>query len=430
MDGHFDEMLKRLRLTPSQWQDAKSKWRGVSESLYQAFYDGEYNDHTRLIFGSYGKRTQIRPVSDIDLLFKIPKEVLDQYQDHQTNGPAALLQRVRAILRAKYVTTDKVASWGKVVLVEFPEGKHNIELLPAFELGDGKFLIPNSEGGGSWDTFDPRYEMKLVSESNQRTGITRTLIKFIKRWQRYANLSIKSFEIEFFSVAYLETNYDPAMSWSETIEGFFSWLEPQIGIDHEDRTKTATAVGRVRKAREYELDAKFDDACEEWIKIFGNKFPTYDSNRERIFELEKRYPSPVEEFIEDQFPVRINPEYRLTITPTIKANGFRDFSPFSAVLNLVNKYLPIHASLVFHVRSNIPLKVKYFWKVRNFGEDARNHKDGGEGLRGEITKDINGLGQKIESTLYTGTHYVECYAIADGVCVSKGRVFVPVREDS
>lgn len=45
-------------------------------------------------------------------------------------------------------------------------------------------------------------------------------------------------------------------------------------------------------------------------------------------------------------------------------------------------------------------------------------------LRGEITPDADGLKQKYETTDFSGDHYVEVYAIKDGVCVARGKLKV------
>src|SRR6266536_4105982 len=117
MDAYFVEMLRRLKLTKRQRDDAITKYTGVAETLHAAFYGGAYNDSCKLLIGSYGKRTHIRPPGDVDLLFKIPLETFEQYDNHAWNGQAALLQRVRTVLNKKYRTIEKIAAWGKVVLV-------------------------------------------------------------------------------------------------------------------------------------------------------------------------------------------------------------------------------------------------------------------------------------------------------------------------
>lgn len=63
-----------------------------------------------------------------------------------------------------------------------------------------------------------------------------------------------------------------------------------------------------------------------------------------------------------------------------------------------------------------------WWKVRNQGQISIYRKM----LRGEITPDKDGLEQKYETADFGGDHYVEVYAVKDGVCVARGRLKVPL----
>jgi len=424
VDAYFVEMLRRLKLTKSQRDDAIAKYTGVAKTLHDEFYGGEYNDSRKLLIGSYGKRTHIRPPGDVDLLFKIPLETFEQYDGHTWNGQAALLQRVRTILSKKYKTTEKIAAWGKVVLVQFADGTHSVEVLPGYEIG-GVFKIPNSEDGGFWEDFDARYELNLITDSHNRTGgKTRKLIRMIKRWRKEnATMTIKAYEIEQYCVQFLDEQPHEGKSWSELVTAFFSWLSD---VAHKDTTFIATACIRATKARAYELTDHLDKACEEWGKVFGWAFPAFSRSLDKVYILTKQFPSPSEEYIEDTFPVRINPIYSVSILSTISGKGFRPQS----FHDFVQRYgaVPKRLELKFQATSNVPGPVQYWWKVRNFYEEARA-VNGGKGLRGEI-KQGEYTGIKTESTLYKGTHYVECYIVKDNVCVAKTLLFVPISKEN
>lgn len=80
-------------------------------------------------------------------------------------------------------------------------------------------------------------------------------------------------------------------------------------------------------------------------------------------------------------------------------------------------------SLDFYIlKTNIPNTlrgVEYFWKVRNVGTEAVRR--GCE--RGQI---IKGATKKHENTEFKGMHYVECYAVFEGVVIARGRIEVPI----
>ena len=74
---------------------------------------------------------------------------------------------------------------------------------------------------------------------------------------------------------------------------------------------------------------------------------------------------------------------------------------------------------------NISLPYSIMWKVRNFGDEAKNAKD----LRGEITYD-KGSSTKEERTKYFGEHYVECYIVKNNnMCVAMDKIIVPIDRD-
>jgi len=428
MDEHFKLLHDNIRLTKSQRDDVKTKISGVSRSLYSEFYDNDYNRKTRLVIGSHGKRTQVRyPIGDIDLIFKISKEDLDRYQAYDGNGPSALLQRARVQLRKTYRNTSIIRTWGKVVLVKFSDGYHDVEVIPCFENNDNTFTIPNTEGNdgkGSWDIFDPRAEVDIVSESHARTGITREFIKIAKRWKNNATLGVKSYQIEFFSVSFLDEYYSEEKTWSQLYEEFMQWLEKQSAdYSNDDESKILTARKRASKARELELDNKFAEASDEWRKIFGKQFPIFDESLDTVKALEFQYPTD-EEYIQDVLPMRIDDTYTASINAEY-SEGKSNPHPFSQFFRNNGTNLRKRARFYFTVVSNVTGNVEFFWKVRNFHYEAQAAGQ----LRGEIRS--SGSRRTLEeNSLYTGTHYVECYVSLDGIIVAKARRFVPIGRES
>ena len=65
-----------------------------------------------------------------------------------------------------------------------------------------------------------------------------------------------------------------------------------------------------------------------------------------------------------------------------------------------------------------PYRIDLFkWKVRNDSSSPQP--------RGEITD--HRIRNNPESTEYKGTHFVECYAIRDGVCIARNKQLVVLR---
>lgn len=420
MDAYFVEILGRLKLTKAQKADAKGKYNRVAKALHEKFYTTKYDGKTKLLIGSYGKHTNIRPPQDVDLLFRLPLEAYEHYEQYNGNGASALLQKIRSILNDEYETSEPPNAWGKIVLVKFPDGKHNVELLPAYEVGEGVYKIPNTEDGGYFEDFDVGSDLAVVADSNKETGgVTRKLVKMVKKWKsRHSTLQTKSYEIESYVAEYLRSVSYEDMSWAERVTGFFEWLQVQPSLYQDDVSMVKTAAERSRKALDFEKSGKKSDACVEWRKVFGNAFPAYDMNKDVVYALNKAWPAETEMHIEDDYPVKIDSAYTVSIAAEVEAKGFMRRSLSDFLTKHTN--LPKHAKVNFTARSDVPGAVEYHWKVRNFGVQAAG-KDGG--LRGEIAE----RGSKIsENTLYKGNHYVEVYVIKDGKCVAKAMRFVPI----
>ena len=220
MKKQFTKFSENIRLKESQETDAKTKYNGVCKTLHKSYYDNEYDGKTKLLFGSYRTKTNTRPLSenqDVDVIFKIPEATYNKFKNHNGNGPSALLQEIKNVLAKTYTTTERIKGWGKVVLVKFANNKHNIEVLPAFELEDKTFIIPNSENGGSWDDFDPRDQLKTFRTSNATTNsLTADLTRMMKTWvDNTSSLKYKSYNLLNDTMNFLKTNYENGADYSD-----------------------------------------------------------------------------------------------------------------------------------------------------------------------------------------------------------------------
>jgi hypothetical protein len=288
MQKQFTQFADNIRLTVTQEADAKTKYDGVCTKLHTSYYDTDYDGSTKLLFGSYKTKTNVRPLSenqDVDVLFKIPKETYEKFKAYESNGPSALLQEVKGFLNEKYTTTDEIKAWGKIVHVKFSDNSHNIEVLPAYEEEDGTFTIPNSENGGSWDEFDPREQIISFQASNNTTnGLTAELTRMIKTWvDNTSSCSYKSYNLLGDVMKFLESEFKTGADYSEyskIVKNFFEYLKNNCEKDIESSVKTA--IDRANKAYDYENEDKPKEASEEWRKIFGkdgkSEFPLVSEN--------------------------------------------------------------------------------------------------------------------------------------------------------
>lgn len=278
----FKKFIENITLTEAQWKDAKTKYEGVCACLDKHFYNSGYNENHKFLFGSYKLKTPVRPIvpeQDVDVLFKIDYSTYVKYQ----NNPGGLLQEVRKALKEKYTTTDIIKAWGKVVLIQFSDGTHNVEVLPAYEMYNGKFLIPNTENGGSWNVFDPRTPIKSFQDSNQSSNsLTQELTKMIKAWKRNTStLEYKSYRIAEDVTTFVNNIYPDGADtgcYLSVLKNFFTYIFNRISSTDARYSHINTAKTRVDKAYQYEEDGKHNEASEELRKVFGDVFPKEEKN--------------------------------------------------------------------------------------------------------------------------------------------------------
>jgi hypothetical protein len=422
INKQLEKFYENIKLTENQKTDAKTKYSGVCEKLHSSYYpDTQYNGNTKLLVGSYAKGTMIRPARDVDVIFIMPPEKFGDYNDNKTNPQSQLLQDVRRILSEKYPDTD-ISANEKVVVVKFVDPAHDVEVLPAWEV-NSNFCIPNSANGGSWEYYDYRGDIRKVKDSESKTGKTKFLIRTIKKWSDNCSVQVKTYEIEIVALSFFNT-YSAPESSSELLVNFFEYFKNSTNNDTV-KNHLQTACNRATKARNFELEKKYDEAVEEWIKIFGSNFPKHiDSEKSTLELLTEKYPSSNEQFLDKDFniPYKITTNYNVEIDADIEQDGFRK----NTLKNFLQKHFPIlkNHKLIFKAIHNVPQPYTMKWKVRNYGEEAKQAND----LRGQIYND-DGRESRTENTKYYGEHYVECYIIKNGVCVAIGHTPVPIGND-
>jgi hypothetical protein len=284
----FENFLSNISLTAANREDAKVKYDGVAGKLHSHYYPTTtYNGSTKLLIGSYGKGTAVRPPRDVDVRFLMPAATFKRYDDYIGNGQSQLLQDIKRILQQRYPSTD-ISGDGQVVVVPFTNG-HTVELLPAWQAPSGKYIIPDTHAGGSWKLADHTAELAYVADSDRRSlGKTRALIKMMKTWQATCNVPIRSLVIELRSVNFLKAwqYYDKSSVYYDwMVRDYFSELLkhvhgscPMPGTDEKIlygnawKSRAETAHARAVKACQYEAADQTYSATEEWRKIFGSAF--------------------------------------------------------------------------------------------------------------------------------------------------------------
>jgi hypothetical protein len=284
----FKALLENLKLTSDQAEDGQTKHKGVAACLNSHYYNSSSETTNRLLVGSWGKQTRIRPPRDVDVLFSLPKSVYDRYQWRLGNKQSQLLQEVKDVLGETYSLTA-VRGDGPVVVVPFTS--YAVEVVPAFLLDNGQYWICNTKNGGVYENFDPNAESKNISDSDTATsGNTRHLVRMMKCWQGYCNVPLSTFRLELLAIEFLgswEFKGHSTVYYDWMVRDFFKFLVGRVdgwvfapgtyksaSLGSVWKSKAESAHDRAVKACQYEADSMPFSAGEEWQKIFGMDIPT------------------------------------------------------------------------------------------------------------------------------------------------------------
>ncbi|MBP4047105.1 SMODS domain-containing nucleotidyltransferase [Chromobacterium violaceum] len=423
------ELFNRFRenISVKNADDISTSYSEITKCLNKYFWNSNSETAHRRQVGSYGRQTAIHGISDLDMAFELPLEVYQKYHSYQSNGQSALLQEVKRALKDRYPLKD-IKGDGQVVII--PYQKYTVELLPVFLDTNGDYIHPDSNEGGKWKTTKPKKEIDAITNLNQQKGRNlKRLCKMIRAWKNHHGVNMGGILIDTLCYNFLNqtTVYDTATysSYKNLVFDFFKYLSDQ----NEEQTswrapgsnqavwKKGNFHTKAKKAMNLCSDALADEpnAYKHWKSVFGRNFPK--PLKEEAVKKSFTF-RDTEQFIEDYFPVDIRYEINLDCRIQEENTLLR-----SLLIKAGLGYkIPKQRRLNFFIEShNIPKPFSLKWKVLNIGKVAEQKNM----IRGEITDDSGAL-EKTEHSSFEGEHFVECYAIKNGVCVARASITVPI----
>ena len=414
----FNEFISNLQI--DNFDDINTSLEGIAKKLNQKYYDNSTTDNY-LMVGSMGRNTSIKGESDIDVIYELPDEVFERFDDYESNGQSQLLNEIRDVLKEKYPSTD-IKGDGQVVVISFT--KYKIELVPGFKQDNNFYKYPDTHDSGSWKITKPILEIEEANNMINNTSTYRDICQMIREWKANNGVTICGLLIDILIKDFLDNNYEykwkPKSDYYELLKSVFKYLSDQdedrkqwnaMGSNQIIENKNFNFIKKGKKA--YNKLSNSTDESSTLRELFGSRFPISEQSAN-----EYGY-SNDEQFIEEIFPVYIM--YSLKIDCEITQNGFRTglLSEFIKKKFMIKQNRKLKFMIV---ENNIPKPYDIYWKVRNVGYEAIRRKC----IRGQIKKGIDYLN---ESTNFYGPHYVECYIIKDGICVARDKISVSIDYD-
>jgi hypothetical protein len=286
----FTEFAAKIKPTQAQEQEITSRRNAVTGYLTSSHPAGSAMPllETRVI-GSAGRKTLIRPVSDIDIFAVFDdSQVWNAYK----NDSKQLLYRVREALSEYRVET--VGSRGQAVRLFYDSGPH-VDITPAFRCihwltrTPAGYMIPR--GDGTWLQTDPYVHHDfMVRRNGELDNYLKPLVRLLKRWNRSHSGRLKSFHLEMMVQASFKSL---GSNNREAVTMFFDWAGQRLDVNdpagysgnlastltrnqREDVIRSfAYAYEHCQSANNAESNGETAEALRQWRIVFGSEFPAY-----------------------------------------------------------------------------------------------------------------------------------------------------------
>lgn len=382
--------------------------------------------------GSFARFTAIRPLHDLDVLY-----IAGEYQNVEPN-PSAVLGELQKLLD-KGFKNPTAWSWHTkvqthsvtIIFSQQQTEKFSVDIVPAYragrnEFGLDKYVVPEILALGrnrraavlnevklgtramGWIKSDPRGYTQASTNLNAANEDFRRASKIVKGWrratkQKHKDFPLKSFHLEQAVFEYFINNpahtvFDAVF---EVLRNIRTLARTPRFRDRADTTKFIDEYVRNLSTEDRELAEQAAD-----FFLIGLERAESVADIARLFSggIFRRNGGE-EAYLFDQ-GIPVFSEHTVPIeAEAVEGDGFR-----RKILNAVG-WIARSRSIYFRVGKGAPDSDLFKWKVKN---DDRCAKP-----RGEITD--HRTKSDPERTTYVGDHYVECYAIKNGVCIGVGR---------
>lgn len=298
-----DWLIGQLKSLPEKIDDFPDLYEGMS-----------------IKFGSFARKTKIRPLDDIDLILTF-KAMGSTYwthiygQNYTLSVPetASKLRKLcnddNTLNSIKFVnklvsSLDKIEHYKsadkhrrqEAATLKLNSYEWNFDIVPALYTDTGYYLIP--DGNGGWKASDPRIDQNRVATINQKfDGKILQLIRTLKYWSNYAQMpKISSYLFENIILNFVDSkekiedyiDYNLINFWHHLKTAIYNDVIDPKGFQQNLNTlsfeeknkiseKASDTYDKAYKAYEFEIKEKDQEkAINKWRTVFGGNFPKYD----------------------------------------------------------------------------------------------------------------------------------------------------------
>jgi hypothetical protein len=427
-EDQFEEFLeKTVNLSPGRLALLEQRVE-VIEGVLGASSDDDLVVIEARPQGSFAQKTIINPKDDTR---GFDADLLVEFEEHGAH-PAELLKAVEGAIKESHHHADLVRRRTRCVTLEYA-GEFHLDVVPCVRQGPIPYIANRQTDG--WEPTDPDGLTAWMEEHDARAnGHLVPAIRLCKFLRDYKGRpKVKSVVLTLVLAQMVERRLSTDFTDLPTtlmllLESLADWAsmypsapylaEPTCGAelrvgDMDWGAFTRQITSLAKRAREAYDEESEEKSLALWRRLFGKRFPGPELRVAEAALVE----GEMDLYKDLGIPTELSEIVK--IAPSVRPkDGFRKGS--FAALSPLQKRRDLDFRIVY---TNVQEPFDVYWKVKNRGQEAADRN----ALRGEIRRDDRAPNaHRHESTLYTGTHYIEVYIVKDGICVAKDRLDVPI----
>jgi predicted nucleotidyltransferase len=286
---YFSTFCTNLRMSSDTVSTIQRRYQQITKRINIDYWNSTSETSNSLFVGSYGRGTEIW-TSDIDMIVRLPFATYEKFNGYSSNGQSALLQEVKNVIQETY-STSHIKGDGQVIGINFTDGI-DFEIVPAFINEDKSYTYPDSNGGGSWKTSDPRREIAAMNSRDVETNKNlKRMCRMTRAWKHKSNVPMSGILIDTLAYKFIENwQYkDKSYIYYDFMSrDFFKYLSEidrektfwhapgssrYVWKDGNFQNKAKEAYDKSLIAITFESENRNLSAKQKWREIYGTKFP-------------------------------------------------------------------------------------------------------------------------------------------------------------